>query len=211
MTEPLSEASLPILPSSPGAILRQARENAGMHLSVLSVNLKVSVKQLQALEADQFDQLSEPVFARALAAKVCRILKIDSEPVLAMMPLMSNGLKPLNLIESPPKTLFNLHQLNQISTAFLSGGKLWIVLVLGGLLLWAFSADMHREIPMLNTKPDVAEVVPTMPPVQEQVAPDTAPSDLPKALVFDSSTPSADANRRPNPTDSNPATPEVKK
>ena len=97
MTESLDEA---LLPPSPGGIMRSAREKAGVHLGVLSVNLKVSIKQLEALEADQFQHLPEPVFARALAAKVCRFLKIDSEPVLALMPQMTNGLKPLQLIES---------------------------------------------------------------------------------------------------------------
>ncbi len=211
MTESLFEASQPVLPSSPGAILRSARENADVHLAALSANLKVSVKQLEALEADQFDQLLEPVFARALAAKVCRFLKIDSEPVLALMPQMSNGLKPLHLIESDNKSSFNLQTFVQRSDRFLSGRKLWIVLIVLGILVWAFSTDLQREISNLSAKPEVAEVVPTMPPVQEQVAPETAQTDLPKALVFDSSTPSADANRSANTTDSNPPTQEVKK
>jgi cytoskeleton protein RodZ len=200
-----------MFPSSPGAILRSARENAGVHLAVLSSNIKVSVKQLEALEADQFDQLLEPVFARALAAKVCRFLKIDSEPVLALMPQMSNGLKPLHLIESDNKSSFNLQHFDQLSTSFLNGRKLWIFLVVLGILVWAFSADLQREIANLSAKPEVAEVVPMMPPVQEQVAPEAAQSDLPKALVFDSSTPSADTNRLHNTTDANPPIQEVKK
>jgi hypothetical protein len=60
-----------------------------------------------------------------------------------------------------------------------------------------------------NTKPEVVDVVPTMPPVQEQAAPDSTQADLPKAMVFDSSTP--ETNRRNTPNDSNPPTLEVKK
>jgi hypothetical protein len=48
-----------------------------------------------------------------------------------------------------------------------------------------------------------------MPPVQEQAAPDSTQADLPKAMVFDSSTP--ETNRRTPPNDSNPPTLEVKK
>jgi len=112
MTETLDQASMP---RSPGGIMRSAREKAGLHLAVLSVNLKVSIKQLEALEADQFQHLPEPVFARALAAKVCRFLKIDSEPVLALMPQMTNGLKPLQLIESDNRSSSRLHRMDQPS------------------------------------------------------------------------------------------------
>jgi len=206
MTETLDEASMP---RSPGGIMRSAREKAGVHLAVLSVNLKVSIKQLEALEADQFQHLPEPVFARGLAAKVCRFLKIDSEPVLALMPQMTNGLKPLQLIESDHSSSFKLHRMDQPSGTVPKGRKLWILFAVIGLLAWAYSTDLQLTVFNPNTKLEVSDVVPTMPPVQEQVAPDATQADLPKAMVFDSSAP--DTNRRNNPKDSNPPTLEVKK
>ena len=206
MTETLDQASMP---RSPGGIMRSAREKAGLHLAVLSVNLKVSIKQLEALEADQFQHLPEPVFARALAAKVCRFLKIDSEPVLALMPQMTNGLKPLQLIESDNRSSSRLHRMDQPSGTDPKGRKLWILFAVICILAWAYSADLQLIVFNQNTKPEVSEVVPTMPPVQEQAAPDAAQADLPKAMVFDSSTP--EANRRNSPNDLNPPTLEVKK
>ncbi len=71
---------------SAGTMLREAREAAGLHVGALAVALKVPVKKLEALEADDLGQLPDAVFARALAATVCRSLKIDSEPVLARLP-----------------------------------------------------------------------------------------------------------------------------
>ena len=206
MTETLDEASMP---RSPGGIMRSAREKAGLHLAVLSVNLKVSIKQLEALEADQFQYLPEPVFARALAAKVCRFLKIDSDPVLALMPQMTNGLKPLQIIESDNRSSNRLHRMDQPSGTHPKGRKLWILFAVICILAWAYSADLHVTVFIPNTKPEVLDVVPTMPPVQEQAAPDSTKADLPKAMVFDSSTP--EANRRNTPNDSNPPTLEVKK
>ena len=206
MTEHIVEAATPL---SPGVIMRSAREKAGVHLAVLSVNLKVSIKQLEALEADQFEHLPEPVFARALAAKVCRFLKIDSEPVLALMPQMTNGLKPLHLIESDNRPSFKMHRMDQPSGSEPRGRKLWILFAVICVLAWAFSADLQRTVFDAKSKPEVSEVVPTMPPVQEQAAPDATQADLPKAMVFDSSTP--DTQRRNTPNDSNPPTLEVKK
>ena len=206
MTEPLDEASMP---RSPGGIMRSAREKAGLHLAVLSVNLKVSVKQVDALEADQFQYLPEPVFARALAAKVCRFLKIDSEPVLALMPQMTNGLKPLQIIESDNRSSNRMHRMDQPSGTHPKGRKLWILFAVICMLAWAYSADLQVTVFNLNTKAEASDVVPTMPPVQEQAAPDSTQTDLPKAMVFDSSAP--ETNRRNTPIDSNPPTLEVKK
>ena len=69
-----------------GDMLRQAREAHGLHLEVLAAMLKVSAHKLEALEADAIDALPDAVFARALAASTCRILKMDPAPVLAKLP-----------------------------------------------------------------------------------------------------------------------------
>ncbi|MDO8450089.1 MAG: DUF4115 domain-containing protein [Rhodoferax sp.] len=71
---------------SGGAMLRKAREAAGLHIAALAVALKVPVKKLEALETDRFDLLPDIVFVRALASSVCRTLKIDPEPILARLP-----------------------------------------------------------------------------------------------------------------------------
>lgn len=71
---------------SAGAALRRAREGAGMHIAALAVAMKVPVKKLEALEADRLDLLPDAVFVRALAASMCRALKIDPEPILEKLP-----------------------------------------------------------------------------------------------------------------------------
>ncbi|MFZ2295399.1 MAG: RodZ domain-containing protein [Polaromonas sp.] len=74
------------LEPSAGALLRDAREAAGLHLATLAASLKVPVKRLEALEQDRFDLLPDAVFARALASSVCRMLKLDSTGVLERLP-----------------------------------------------------------------------------------------------------------------------------
>lgn len=71
---------------SAGAILRAAREGAGLHIGALAVALKVPVKKLEALESDQLDLLPDAVFARALASSICRTLKLDPRTVLSLLP-----------------------------------------------------------------------------------------------------------------------------
>jgi cytoskeleton protein RodZ len=69
-----------------GAMLRSARELAGLHVAALAVSMKVPVKKLEALESDRLDLLPDSVFVRALASSVCRTLKIDPVPILAKLP-----------------------------------------------------------------------------------------------------------------------------
>lgn len=76
----------PMTPAGAGALLRQAREAAGAHIAALAVALKVPVRQLEALEADRLEQLPDATFARALAASVCRQLRVDPQPILDQMP-----------------------------------------------------------------------------------------------------------------------------
>lgn len=70
-----------------GQMLRQARQAKGVHLAVLAVALKVPVRQLEALEADQYDAFKGgPTFLRAVTSAMCRHLGVDAAPVLALLP-----------------------------------------------------------------------------------------------------------------------------
>ncbi|WP_339385491.1 helix-turn-helix domain-containing protein [Acidovorax sp. sic0104] len=69
-----------------GALLREAREASGVHIAALAVALKVPVGKLEALEADNHAALPDTVFVRALASSVCRTLKVDSGPILSLLP-----------------------------------------------------------------------------------------------------------------------------
>ena len=77
-----------------GQLLRQARLGAGVHLGILSAALKVPVKTLEQLEADQLEGLGAPAFVRALAGSVCRQLHTDPQPILARLPQSGSQLKP---------------------------------------------------------------------------------------------------------------------
>ncbi len=95
MTEPLPSVADPLMPPagdgaglarSAGALLKAAREREGLHLAVLAATIKVAPAKLEALEQDRHDLLPNSTFARALAQSVCRSLKIDPRPVLALLP-----------------------------------------------------------------------------------------------------------------------------
>ena len=84
-------------PTDAGRLLREAREARGLPIEELAAMLKVTPRKLEILEAGQFDQFPDPVFVRALSQSVCRSLKIDAAPVLALLP------------QTPTKRLDQLH------------------------------------------------------------------------------------------------------
>lgn len=69
-----------------GTLLSQYREALGLSVELLAPTLRVPVSKLEALEADRLDDLPDVMFARALALAVCRQLKADAAPVLALLP-----------------------------------------------------------------------------------------------------------------------------
>lgn len=120
-----------------GALLRQARQAQGLHLAALAASLKVPVYKLEALEQDRFDLLLDAVFIRALASGVCRLLKLDPEPILERLPSLSTvKVPPQNWgINEPFRTRnggLGLPFLAQLSTPVILGG---LGLLLGAIVL----------------------------------------------------------------------------
>ncbi|MDE2593067.1 MAG: helix-turn-helix domain-containing protein [Burkholderiales bacterium] len=89
------------LGGSAGLMIRQAREAQGIEIDTLASIIKVPAAKLQALESDDRAVLPDANFNRALAMTVCRALKIDPSPVLALMPAavavaLASNKPPLN-------------------------------------------------------------------------------------------------------------------
>lgn len=89
-----------------GSLLRRARESQGLHIAVLAASLKVPQRKLEALERDRLDELPDATFARALAQTVCRALKIDAAPVLALLPRAGTGTAGLDQVSAGLNTPF---------------------------------------------------------------------------------------------------------
>lgn len=86
MSDPIPEPAESPTPTA-GSLLRQARQERGLHIAALATMIRVSVAKLEMLEADQLEALPDVAFARALAQTMCRALKIDATPVLALLPV----------------------------------------------------------------------------------------------------------------------------
>jgi len=136
-----------------GQLLRQARLKAGVHLAVLSIHLKVPIKQLEALESDDLDPNKGPVFYRGLTASVCRHLGIDSAPILKLLPRLSGQLEPVKRLQLPSgsgSANFNRHPPHRPN---FPSGLLWLValfLALTAFFVWMPSAASWAEQHLSN-------------------------------------------------------------
>ncbi|MGR2664205.1 RodZ domain-containing protein [Chromobacterium haemolyticum] len=68
--------------SSVGARLKAAREAAGMGLGEVADRLKLSMRQLEAIERDDFTILPGATFVRGFVRNYARFLQIDPEPLM---------------------------------------------------------------------------------------------------------------------------------
>ena len=155
---------------SAGALLRAAREKAGLHVAALAVAIKIPVKKLEALEADQLLVTHDLVFTRALASSVCRTLKIDAAPVLAALP--QTVVRELHVDDHGINAPFTTRVAGQSKTVNEILTQPWVMLVMalcaGAAVIAASGLWGHKDVQDAATSTATAEevVVPqTMAPV----------------------------------------------
>ena len=65
-----------------GGALRAARENQGLSVHEIASRLRLSPKQIEAIEADNFAVLPEPTIVRGFIRNYAKQLKINAQPLL---------------------------------------------------------------------------------------------------------------------------------
>ena len=125
-----------------GGLLRQARQAQGLHIAALAAAIKVVPRKLELLESDQYSGLPDATFTRALAQAVCRHLKVDAAPVLALLP-PPNGHR-LEQVSEGLKTTFHERPGRFVPRdwASASSSALWLalLLVVAAVVLYALPA-----------------------------------------------------------------------
>ncbi|MBC3870234.1 helix-turn-helix domain-containing protein [Undibacterium oligocarboniphilum] len=83
-----------------GAQLAAARVQAGMSVEQVAEHLKLSVRQIAALENNEFERLPKLVIVRGFVRSYAKLLKLDPSSVIASLPAENNvqalddGLRP---------------------------------------------------------------------------------------------------------------------
>ena len=79
-------ANREVIPFSVGNALREARTRLGLSVAEVSHHIKFAPRQVESLEADDFDHLPENAFLRGFVRGYARLVQLDSAPLLAALP-----------------------------------------------------------------------------------------------------------------------------
>ena len=66
----------------PGILLAAARKASGLSIAEVAVEMRISPRQVEAIEADRYEDLPGAVFVRGFVRNYARLLNIDPVPLL---------------------------------------------------------------------------------------------------------------------------------
>lgn len=84
-----------------GQILRETRETQNLTLDDVALRLRLMHRQIEAMEADDFQSLGQPVFARGFVRNYARLLGIQPEALLERMEGAPAEPAPITQAEPP--------------------------------------------------------------------------------------------------------------
>jgi cytoskeleton protein RodZ len=168
-----------------------------MTLIELAGILKVQVQKLQALESGHLGAFKDVVFLRALTASVCRVLKMDSVPVLALLPPSPVDFSVLRPAENRAEPLRQGPIIRQPLTEQISMHTVVLVIffLLGTLVLLFFPRERTEGGESSVTKTSLASAVLPVSGVSESsrsvasgllstlgIAPGSVPASIPASV-----------------------------
>lgn len=83
-SSPVPEVATPVVSygSGCGNVLKAAREAQGLSIHEVCSQLRLGIKQIQAIEQDDFEKLPQPSIVRGFIRNYARLLNIDVQPIL---------------------------------------------------------------------------------------------------------------------------------
>lgn len=130
----------------PGALLAAERSAQGLAVGDIARQLKLSARQVEALERDDYDAFAGMVFVRGFLRNYAKLLDVDPEPLVAMT--YASGAEP------PP--MAPLPVVEQTAAARVAGpGRGWLLgaVVLIALVVAAIFEGRQREAPRVVFEP----------------------------------------------------------
>src|SRR5258708_530369 len=79
------ETDVPSVKAGPGRLLAQLRAERKLSIADVAQRLKYGVRQIEALEAEEFDKLPGATFVRGMVRGYAKLLETDPEPVLGAL------------------------------------------------------------------------------------------------------------------------------
>ncbi|WP_460755498.1 RodZ domain-containing protein [Marinomonas epiphytica] len=120
-----------------GETLSTQRESLGLDQRQLASELKISIEQVRALEANEFNYFRSPTFVRGFLKSYCRVVQLDASVLIAAFNSLQSDAKPT--IQPVDK----VNKQSQLGDPFIVLISIVIIAVLVFLAFWwpSFSSD----------------------------------------------------------------------
>lgn len=133
-----------------GGALRTEREKQGLSVQDVASKLKISSRQIESIEADQFASLPESTIVRGFIRNYAKLLKMQAEPLLDAYKVLEPTKEPLAFMLKPSSTMKVGDYKKPNKTSFFRAALL-LLLAIG---LWFFyKSYIQKPSPILPTEP----------------------------------------------------------
>ena len=176
-----------------GRALAAAREARGLSQSDIAAQLRLNVRQVRAIEAEDLAALPEGPFIRGYVRNYARLVDLPPEPLLF---LLGRRLKPTDPLPVGGGTAAAASPIQRtprepLSGRLVIGGALAALLVFAALGWWTMSADKRAPVP------EEARSVPSASVEQPPAATPVAPAPLEAAPVAEAASPAPQPEAAP--------------
>jgi len=206
--QPTTDITTPTTTRMPsvGTILASQREQAGMSLEDVAAQLKLSKRQIEALEQDRFDALPGNTFVRGFVRNYARLLHIDPQPLLGDLARVLPTEAPqavLPRLQDQAMPILRPHRPSKVGPSVIFM-LIAVVVALGLASAWYYVNNRHEPQLTLDAGQGGGEQSRPMTPTPVATeTPSATPADVSATLV-------PDARNTPAPTPTEAAQPTEK-
>lgn len=137
------------LPLPLGKTLRETRERLGLSVVDVAAQIKFAPRQIEALEADDFQHLPEAAFLRGFVRSYAKILNLDMQVLLAALPPVKTA--AAEMIPPSVEVPFPVAPSPQRQNMLLLGAALLLAVIMAGFVLWHFTHPVRPAAEVSET------------------------------------------------------------
>ena len=154
---------------TPGTVLASARKAAGLSIADVAQQMRLSPRQVEALEADRYEALPGAVFVRGFIRNYARVLKLDATPLLHSLEPALDEEAPLRVRATAGTLPLTARRDHVRPLLVLFCAILVAVLAAGGYELWSRQKEQKTTVATNASRGQSAQsmVMPTE-PLQQQ-------------------------------------------
>ncbi len=156
-----------------GTLLSEARKTQGLNIEDVAQQLRMSARQISALEEENFAALSSPPFVRGFIRNYAKLLRLDAEPLLQAYREANPENSDHGTITLPSERIAIVSGSRKTWMTYLAGSFL---VLLAGSGWWAYMEwrDSHPVAPVQAKISPEPPSAPAMPVVMPESSPEPA-------------------------------------